>query len=193
MLDNQEQGMTITNQCYECMVIERDKLAGYAGGNNCQTCQEDKEARLSSGAHNIVEEGNDQYKHTMLRVDEPISASDWISSHTVSGKARKKAVLTEKWQDESMILVEMSVKFIDQDDPWLIRNEFSAPIVQLIDGGEHEEYWELDDYTQRQRETVCQWCNILTPKMFNDCQSCDKPLENNLSTLFKAVTNYLNR
>lgn len=59
-------------------------------------------------------------------------------------------------------------------------NEFLEPIVKLQDGGVHEELWELEDYTQRQREKECRWCHILTPKVFNDCQSCDKPLENNI-------------
>jgi hypothetical protein len=58
--------------------------------------------------------------------------------------------------------------------------EYAQPVVQLQDGGVYEELWELEDYAQAQRERQCQWCNLLTPKMFNDCQSCDKPLENNI-------------
>ena len=58
--------------------------------------------------------------------------------------------------------------------------EFKTPTVSLQDGGVYEELWELEDMTQRARETECQWCHILTPKMFNDCQSCDKPLESNV-------------
>jgi hypothetical protein len=87
--------------------------------------------------------------------------------------------MTEDW-DAQCKLVTMAVEFIDKDDPWLLRKEFTPPIVQLVDGGTHEELWELEDYTQRMRERECQWCHILTPKAFNDCQSCDKPLENNL-------------
>ena len=58
--------------------------------------------------------------------------------------------------------------------------EFKLPIVFLQDGGELDNLWELQDETQRNREQVCQWCHLLTPKMFNDCQSCDKPLESNV-------------
>jgi hypothetical protein len=58
--------------------------------------------------------------------------------------------------------------------------EYKLPIVFLQDGGVYEELWELDDQMQRSRETECQWCHLLTPKMFNDCQSCDKPLESNV-------------
>jgi len=58
--------------------------------------------------------------------------------------------------------------------------EYKLPIVFLQDGGEYEELWELDDEQQRAREVECQWCHILTPKVFNDCQSCDHPLERNV-------------
>lgn len=58
--------------------------------------------------------------------------------------------------------------------------EYKLPIVFLQDGGVHEELWELDDMRQRNREVECHWCHILTPKLFNDCQSCDKPLEVNV-------------
>ena len=64
---------------------------------------------------------------------------------------------------------------------WTDRDgEYKEPIVMLQDGGVYEELWELDDERQAARETECQWCHILTPKLFNDCQSCDKPLENNV-------------
>jgi hypothetical protein len=64
---------------------------------------------------------------------------------------------------------------------WTDRDgEYKMPIVMLQDGGVYEELWELEDMRQRDRETECQWCHILTPKVFNDCQSCDKPLELNV-------------
>jgi len=87
--------------------------------------------------------------------------------------------MTEIW-DENCHLVELSVRFVDPTNEYDERNEFLPPIVQLIDGGELDNLWELQDETQRNREQVCQWCHLLTPKMFNDCQSCDKPLESNV-------------
>jgi len=64
---------------------------------------------------------------------------------------------------------------------WTNRDdEFKMPIVMLQDGGVLDTTWELDDYMQSQRETQCPWCNLLTPKAFNDCQDCDKPLEQNV-------------
>lgn len=171
-------GITITNQCYECMVIERDRLAGFQGGSMCQACAETKEGRDDSIAHDLVDEGSGQYKHPMHRVDEP-SGHDWTSSEIFYGAQRWQAKMSEEW-DDNCKLVKLAVEFVDKDDPWLVRKEFTPPIAQLMDGGTHEELWELDDYTQRQRETECRWCHLLTPKVFNDCQACDKPLENNL-------------
>jgi hypothetical protein len=64
---------------------------------------------------------------------------------------------------------------------WTNRDgEFKPPIVLLQDGGVYDELWELDDQRQGMREVQCPWCNILTPKHLNDCQDCDKPLENNV-------------
>jgi hypothetical protein len=73
---------------------------------------------------------------------------------------------------------------------WTDRDgEFKEPIVFLQDGGVYEELWELDDMRQRAREVECHWCHLLTPKQFNDCQSCDKPLEHNVvsDSLMKVI------
>jgi hypothetical protein len=58
--------------------------------------------------------------------------------------------------------------------------EFKLPIVQLQDGGELDNLWSLDDPTQSAREVICQACRLATPKMFNQCQSCDTMLEHNV-------------
>jgi len=64
---------------------------------------------------------------------------------------------------------------------WTNRDgEFKLPIVMLQDGGVLDTAWELDNYMQSQREVKCPWCNLLTPKVFPDCQDCDKPLEQNV-------------
>lgn len=58
--------------------------------------------------------------------------------------------------------------------------EYKLPTVFLQDGGEVDNLWELEDETQRRREVECQWCHIMTPKIYNDCQSCDGTLEHNV-------------
>ena len=125
------QGISVTSQCYDCMMLD----------TVCLNCEEAKEARDSAVAHQLVDEGNMQYKRQWLRPVEDISGHDWT----------------------------------DRD------GEYKLPIVQLQDGGVYEELWELEDQRQRAREVQCPWCNLLTPKAFNQCQDCDGILEHNVT------------
>lgn len=168
--DYTQDGLSLANVCPMC--IEQEQL--------CVDCVDQADARLTNKAYALVDEGLSVEGDVLYKADENPSASDWVSSETVIKRKGRKAVFTEKWQDESMHLLELTVKFIDQDDPWLLRKEYLPPIAQLMDGGTYEELWELDDMTQRAREVECQWCHLMTPKAFNDCQDCDRPLEGNV-------------
>ena len=91
--------------------------------------------------------------------------------------------------DEGNLQYRYTVSYI-QSNPsghdWARREgEFLNPSHKLEDGLDeqlamHLSLDELDDMTQRNREVECPWCHILTPKQFNDCQDCDKPLELNV-------------
>jgi predicted amidophosphoribosyltransferase len=72
--------------------------------------------------------------------------------------------------------------------------EYKLPIVLLQDGGELDNIWSLDDYTQSQREVICPSCHLTTPKMFNQCQCCDAPLEHNVISisLMKEISRFVN-
>jgi hypothetical protein len=158
----QSNGISITNQCYDCMQLDY----------KCYNCEQEQEARDAQIAHEIVDEGNLIYKYQWSRTDDQPSGSDWVSSVTVSRE-----------------ILDKNGKEID----YIMRLEFTQPIVQLVDGGVLNNLLELEDYAQTKRERLCQWCNILTPKMFNDCQVCDKPLENNLvsDSLRKEISRFL--
>lgn len=123
-------GISITNQCYDCMQMDE----------RCEECQDIVDAQASERAHEMVDEGNLQYRQQWSYSKAEPSGHDW----------------TER------------------------EGEFKEPVVMLQDGGVYEELWELDDERQRAREVECIWCHILTPKVFNDCQSCDQPLELNV-------------
>ena len=130
MYDVSQDNLTIATTCYTC--IQSD--------SKCVECQEELEARDTSRAYELVDEGNVQYrKQWMIERPQP-SGHDWT----------------------------------DRD------GEFLPPIVHLEDGGVLDNTWELNDYVQRSREVVCPWCQLLTPKQFNDCQDCDRPLESNV-------------
>lgn len=173
-------GITVQNMCYECMVIERDRQEGFLP-MQCQTCIDDAEARADDKAWNLHEDDRLGESGNCLTYDtsDAPSASEWVASVTYIEPPKRRAIMIEKWREESMFLIELAVKFIDTDEP-VTRSEFLPPIAQLMDGGVYEEYWELDDQRQRAREVKCHWCNMLTPKAFNDCQDCDKPLELNV-------------
>lgn len=173
-------GISITNQCYECQVIAMSVEAGHPEGK-CFTCQENEEANADNNAWNLHE--NDRLGEgpaLSLDTSDAPSASDWTASQTYVRPPRKKAVMFEKWSDENPFhLVELSVEFVDEEEPQ-IRHEFLPPIAQLQDGGVYEELWELQDERQRAREVQCHWCNLLVPKHTIDCTSCDMPLESNV-------------
>ena len=147
MTEYTNQGISVTTQCYDCMTLD----------NVCSNCEDMKEARDSAVAHQLVDEGNMQYKRNWLLVTEP-SGHDWTSSTTVS-----RTVIDDEGNED-----------------YIMREEYKLPIVMLQDGGVYEELWELEDQRQRSREVECQWCHLLTPKAFNQCQDCDGILEHNV-------------
>jgi len=147
MTEYTNQGISVTTQCYDCMMLD----------TVCLNCEEGKEARDSAVAHQLVDEGNMQYKRNWLLVTEP-SGHDWTSSTTVS-----RTVIDEEGEED-----------------YIMREEYKLPVVLLQDGGVYEELWELDDMRQRSREVECPWCHLLTRKDMNDCQDCDRPLELNV-------------
>lgn len=128
----------------------------------CPACQDLNETNATTEAWELVDEGNLQYRYTLSHVTEP-SGHDWVSSVT---RLLKPAIQLDG------TLVEF-------------RNEFAQPSTKLIDGLDEETILhlnlaELDDETQRAREVECPWCHLMTPKQFNDCKDCDKPLEHNV-------------
>lgn len=164
--DYAQDGLSLANVCPMC--IEQEQL--------CVDCVDTADARLTDKAYALVDEGNTQYRRTWSRQDEQPSGSDWIASETHVRDRGWIVKFTEIWdEDNPFRLVELSVKFIKTDEP-LTRLEYLPPIVQLQDGGEYEELWELDDMRQFSREYVCQACHILTPIHINTCQVCDAVL-----------------
>ena len=169
MYDYTQDNLSISTTCPACLTLDAQ----------CAECLESAEARASDIAHEIVDEQNEIYPRQWLNNRPQPSASDWVASEQYISKARKVVKQVEEWDDECH-LVELTVKFLDPKEEYETRHEFLPPIAQLIDGGELDNLWELDDETQAKRETECQWCHILTPRLYNDCQSCDLPLEVNV-------------
>lgn len=171
-----QDSLSISNVCPECIAQE----------TLCVECVEAADARLTDRAYEAASEGNLMYKSQWLVTDEP-SGSDWVGSETYVRPQTWKAEFKEEWDgDNPFKLVELSVKFVETDEP-IVRKEFMLPIVQLQDGGELDNIWSLEDYTQSRREVVCPSCHLTTPKMFNQCQCCDATLEHNVTHLSQEV------
>lgn len=124
----------------------------------CTECVEEADARLTDKAYALVDEGNLQYKrHWFYNAEQP-SGHDWIGS--VVRVEPYFVWATQTWEDT--------------------RSEYMDPTVQLQDGGVLDSIWELQDERQKAREVECHICHMMTLKMYPDCQSCDKPLEQNV-------------
>lgn len=65
-MTEQSNGISITNQCYDCMQLD----------TMCIDCQDLADARSAQIAHDLVDEGNLQYKRQWMLVTEP-SGHDW--------------------------------------------------------------------------------------------------------------------
>jgi hypothetical protein len=142
MYERASMGIRIDTQCQDCLYLEDYDYM-------CKPCSETQESKLSDFAHDIVDEGNIQYRNQWFINREEPSGHDWVESITIDMQGNE-------------------------------RREYMIPIVNVLDGGTLDNLWELDDETQRAREVECKWCHILTPKLYPDCQDCDKPLELNV-------------
>jgi len=165
----EQDSLTLSNTCPDCIAQE----------TLCVDCVDSADARLTDKAYESASEGNLIYKSQWLVQTEP-SGSDWVASETYVRPQTWTAEFKEQWDEENPFkLIEFSVTFRETDEP-IIRKEFMLPIVQLQDGGELDNIWSLEDYTQSRREVVCQACHLTTPKQFNQCQCCDTVLEHNV-------------
>ena len=126
--------LTITNNCWYCLQI----------GEKCPECQDTADTNLTVLAHNVVDEGNTQYKYQWLRDSEAVSGHEWVSSTT---RIKPYFVFaTQSWEDS--------------------RDEFLSPIVHLED--------RLDDRELQlgAGEKVCNDCNLTFNIRLSDCPTC---------------------
>lgn len=65
-------GITVTNQCLNCIALSEV----------CPDCEDARQARDAEIAHDLVDEGNLQYRNTWHYSQPEPSAHDWVSSIT---------------------------------------------------------------------------------------------------------------
>jgi hypothetical protein len=130
-------GISITQMCYQCQALTE----------LCPDCQELRDSRDVTIAHQIVDEGNLQYKFVWSIITDEPSGHDWISSQVVT---------REYVDDETGELVKV------------IRDEFTEPISQLAD-----RIYDLDtSLIITPAETICQACHLVYNKATH-CPNCN--------------------
>ena len=93
----EEIGITVQSSCINCLAVDE----------RCTDCQDQYDTNQTILAHEIVDEGNVQYRKQWLVTTQP-SGHDWISSEV--------RIITGSGPDDS----------------W-IREEFTEPVTNLID------------------------------------------------------------
>jgi hypothetical protein len=130
-------GISITQMCYQCQALTE----------LCPDCQELRDSRDITIAHQIVDDGNLQYKFVWSIITDEPSGHDWISSQVVT---------REYVDDETGELVKV------------IRDEFTEPISQLAD-----RIYDLDtSLIITPAETICQACHLVYNKATH-CPNCN--------------------
>ena len=123
-------GINITNQCYDC--LQMDAL--------CDNCQDLADARVADLAHELVDEGNLQYKYQWVYSIKQPSGHDWVSATQIVGK--------------------------DTDGFFILRKEYFEGEIHA----RSESISFDDDTEIPNNQVVCNWCHLTTlaeTKCFN--------------------------
>lgn len=129
-------GISITNMCYQCQALTE----------LCPDCLEQKDARDIDIAHQIVDEGNLQYKYVWSQTESDITGHDWVGAIT---KLSRPAIL----QDGTV--VEERYEFLDA--------------ISLI----ADRLFDIEtSITVTANETVCDTCHYLHNKAIA-CPNCN--------------------
>ena len=78
-------GISITVQCYNCIALSEV----------CPDCEDSRQAHDAEIAHNIVDEGNLQYRHAWTYTQPEPSAHDWVSAITRRADGSERDEFTE--------------------------------------------------------------------------------------------------
>ena len=149
---NESLGISITNMCYQCQALTE----------LCPDCQELKDSRDIDIAHQIVDEGNLQYKHVWSNGESDITGHDWIGSLVKISDRTKRYKVRAEMTDTSIreyLVIE------DSEDN---RSEFLDPISVITD-----RIFDLEtSVTVTANEVVCGSCRLTYNKYQQDCPVC---------------------
>ena len=128
-------GISIQTMCYQCQALTE----------LCPDCQEQRDARDAEVAHQIVDDGNLQYKRVWSQTESDITGHDWVGSVT---RLSRPAILGDG-------------KVVDE------RYEFLDPISIIAD-----RIYDLEtSLTTTSAEVICQDCHLVYNK-YAKCPNC---------------------
>lgn len=95
---SEQQGISITNACYQCMI--QMEL--------CPDCTDLRDSRATEFAHEIVDEGNDIYRYapmytSLTKIEAPVSGHEWVGTTTVGTWYDPEAIREEYLEAVSLI------------------------------------------------------------------------------------------
>jgi hypothetical protein len=129
-------GISITNMCYQCQALTE----------LCPDCLELKDSRDIDIAHQIVDDGNLQYKFVWSQTTPEVSGHDWVGAIT---RLPKPAVLP----DGTLI--------------WE-RYEFTEAVSSIAD-----RLYDIEtSLTVTANETICETCHLVYNKATH-CPNCN--------------------
>lgn len=135
-MNTESNGITIQTMCYQCQALSE----------LCPDCQEQRDARDAEIAHQLVDEGNLQYKRVWSQTESDITGHDWVGSVT---RLSRPAILRDG-------------TVVDE------RYEFLDPISVLAD-----RIFDLESsLIITPAEVICQDCHLVYNK-WSICPNCN--------------------
>ena len=142
-------GISVTNACYQCQLLQ----------DLCIECEDSRTAKDAEIAYAIVEERNLIYPR--MWINETQAEPDWWPSQVITGKARRKAILTEtEVRDPNTYEphLETKLEWEEPTEEWQVRNEYAPAITMLVD-----RLFNLEEsITLAKYETICGSCHYVT-------------------------------
>ena len=136
MMNTEANGISIQTMCYQCQALNE----------LCPDCQELRDSRDINIAHQIVDEGNLQYKHVWSQTESDVTAHDWVGSVT---KLVRPALMPDG------TLIEERYEFLDA--------------ISVIT----DRIFDLEtSLTVTANEVVCGSCHLIYNKHQQDCPVC---------------------
>jgi len=158
-------GISITNACYECQLLD----------SVCPECEDSRTAKDAEIAHELVDSRNIIYPRQWHNRE--LSDTDWVESQSIVGYSHRLAKIievpvTRYKESEPYQSTEPKVVWEEPDSDFLFRSEYAPPITNILD--RLGSYWFLGNHIYplikeedlkatialRKNEAICPNCHL---------------------------------